>query len=223
MRILFVSASADETFKCKDAIWNRKPRRKYVDTAYSFCTQRNNTESLASLYNGIIAKGFSSTIEWVVFVHADAVIDTIDIEEKLTTLGEKYDVIGVAGTSSVKIEAPCLWHLMGRGFLHGSVAHTLPGHQKSMTYFGPYPNRVVLIDGVFMAVKVSVLKNVKFDENCPSKFHFYDLIFSMDCHKAGYSVGVGDIMVTHDSPGLREFTPEFLAGQEYFLKKYANA
>jgi GT2 family glycosyltransferase len=107
----------------------------------------------------------------------------------------------------------------GSGKLHGAVAHG-NAEQKQMTAFGPYPKRVILIDGVFMCIKREVFENVRFDEECPAKFHFYDLDYSLSCHKAGYKIGVSDIMVTHSSPGLREFTPEFNEGQQWFLNKW---
>jgi hypothetical protein len=45
----------------------------------------------------------------------------------------------------------------------------------------------------------------------------------MSAHKAGFKVGVSDILITHASPGLREFTPEFEKGQEWFIKKQGAA
>ena len=153
--------------------------------------------------------------------HDDVIIES-DLAYKLPDLLKTYDLIGVAGASEIKLEAPCLWHLMGGGFggghLHGAVAHGNE-HQKQMTYFGPYPHRVIMIDGVFMAMTRKVFERVRFDEDCPSDFHMYDLLFSYNAHKAGFKVGVSDILITHASPGLKEFTPEFLAGQEYFLNK----
>ena len=104
--------------------------------------------------------------------------------------------------------------------LHGAVAHLDSKGKKRMTPFGSYPNRAIIIDGVFMAIKRKVFQKIKFDESCPSKWHFYDLDYSMQCHKAGFKVGVGDILVTHDSPGLESFNEEFNKGQEWFLNKW---
>ena len=76
---------------------------------------------------------------------------------------------------------------MGGGFgspnLHGAVAHLDDKGKKHMTPFGSYPNRAVIIDGVFMAIKRKVFQKIRFDESCPSKWHFYDLDYSMQCHK----------------------------------------
>ena len=70
-------------------------------------------------------------------------------KSKLEENFKKYDLFGVAGTSEVKLQAPALWHIMGGGLhgnnLHGSVAH-IHDKKKSMTSFGPYLNRVIMID-----------------------------------------------------------------------------
>ena len=89
-----------------------------------------------------------------------------------------------------------------------------------MTSFGPYPHRAILLDGVFLAIKREVFKKVRFDEDCPSKFHFYDLDYTMASHKAGFRNGVSDIYITHESPGLTNFSDEFNEGQEWFLNKW---
>ena len=136
---------------------------------------------------------------------------------------QDFDVIGVAGTTECKLQEPALWHIMGGGFgsgkLHGAVAH---GDEtaKAMTSFGPYPKRVLLLDGVFMCIKKEAFTKVRFDETNPAGFHFYDLDFALSCHKEKFKLGVSDIMITHASPGLREFTSEFNEGQQWFLNKW---
>ena len=157
-------------------------------------------------------------------MHDDIIIES-DLFKKIPELQTRFDVIGVAGTTECKLEQPALWHIMGGGFqggkLHGAVAH-INDDKKYMTAFGAYPHRAVLIDGVFMAIKKEVFSSVRFDEENPAGFHFYDLSYSLEAHKQGFKVGVGDITVTHASPGLREFTEEFNNGQEYFLNKWKN-
>ena len=71
-----------------------------------------------------------------------------------------------------------------------------------------------------MGISRKVFEQIRFDEDCPAKFHMYDIDYSIAAHKAGFKVGVGDILITHASPGLREFTEEFQKGQEWFLNKH---
>lgn len=183
-----------------------------------------NTKSLASVYNEAIQMARKGNYDALILVHDDVILEHDPIP-KLIDLFQKYDVVGVAGASKLTLESPALWHLMGGGFqgghLHGAVSHGTQD-KKYMTSFGEYPHRVLMIDGVFMAISRDVLDVAGFDTSNPAKFHFYDLDFSYYCALNGFRVGVGDISITHASPGLREFTPEWKAGEEWFLNKYAN-
>ena len=184
--------------------------------------KENNKQSLHKVYNKAIDFALQEDVERLVLVHDDVILESYS-ERKLDKLFKKFDVIGCAGTTEVNLKLPALWHLMGGGFgsgnLHGAVAHG-DEERKHMTAFGEYPKRVVLLDGVFLAIHRRVFEKIRFDEDCPSKWHFYDLDYSMQCHKAGFKLGVGDILITHNSPGLTSFTDEFNKGQEWFLDKW---
>lgn len=181
-----------------------------------------NKESLPTVYNLAITKALKDDVDWLILAHDDIQLLGNPIE-RLEELDGKFDLVGVAGTSKIELKSPALWHLMGGGFnggnLHGFVYHDLDG-KRSSSQFGYYPNRVVMIDGVFMAMNRKVMEKMRFDESNPAKFHFYDLDFSLNCHMNGYKVGVGHVLITHESPGLREFTDEWKDGEKYFLNKY---
>lgn len=191
---------------------------------FSLAMELNNKESLPKIYNKAIEKTVQEDWDALVLVHDDVWLSH-DPKPNLIRLFKTYDLVGVAGCSKAEIKAPALWHLMGGGFgsgnLHGAVAHGSVDNQH-MTSFGPYPHQVLMIDGVFMALSRKVMENVRFDEECPSQFHYYDLIFSHECHRKGYKVGVGDIFIVHESPGLREYTEEWTKGNNYFINKYGN-
>ena len=187
--------------------------------------KENNKQSISKAYNKAIDFCLEEDVDYLVLCHDDVILENVT-EAKLLENFEQFDMFGVAGATECKLEKPALWHLMGGGFnggnLHGAVAH-LNDNKKSMTAFGPYPHRTVMIDGVFMAISRKVFENIRFDEDCPAKFHFYDIDYSMSAHKAGFKVGVSDVLITHASPGLRGFTPEFEKGQDWFINKYKNA
>jgi GT2 family glycosyltransferase len=187
-----------------------------------FIFKENNKDSLPQVYNKAIDFAIQENFDFLVLCHDDVIIES-DLTYKIPSLMEEFDVIGVAGTTECKLEQPALWHIMGGGFqsgkLHGAVAHGNDKH-KAMTYFGPYPHRVLLLDGVFLCISKKAFTQVRFDETNPAGFHFYDLDYSLSCHKAGLKLGVSDIMITHASPGLREFTDEFNEGQKWFLEKW---
>jgi GT2 family glycosyltransferase len=195
---------------------------KFVDGVEIYFKECNKM-SIAKAYNKAIDFCIKENVDYLVLCHDDVILENVT-EAKLLENFDQFDMFGVAGATECKLEKPVLWHLMGGGFgsgnLHGAVSHLQPGCVKSMTSFGSYPHRAVIIDGVFMAIKREVFEKVRFDEKCPAKWHHYDLDYSMAAHKAGFKVGVGDILITHASPGLSEFTPEFNAGQDWFLEKW---
>jgi hypothetical protein len=38
----------------------------------------------------------------------------------------------------------------------------------------------------------------------------------------GLKIGVGDVMITHESHGLREFTEDWKAGESYYIQTYGK-
>jgi hypothetical protein len=196
----------------------------YQHRKASFFFKEDNTDALAVVYNKAIDFAIQENVDYLVLCHDDVIIESADFEDRLINLHKQYDVLGVAGTTECKLQAPALWHLLGgaRESLkncRGAVAHG-DANLKHMTSFGEYPARVLLLDGVFLSIKKEVFTQVRFDESCPAKFHFYDLNYSLECNKAKFKLGVSDILITHRSPGLTAFTPEFNSGQDWFLNKW---
>lgn len=182
-----------------------------------------NKEALSTVYNMAIIQALKDDIDCLMLIHDDVILEENPIP-KLEKLFDDYDVVGVAGTSKIELKSPALWHIMGGGFrsgnLHGCVQHLGAFNSKPPSNFGPYPHRVVMIDGVFMALNRKAMETVRFDESNPCGFHFYDLDFSLNAHLNGLKVGVGDVLITHESPGLREFTEDWKNGERWFLQKY---
>jgi len=186
----------------------------------------NNKKSLAKVYNEFIHESMDGSI--VVFVHDDFLIEDMYIRQKLEAAFRVYDIVGLAGTTGpIQVQKPALWHLMApRETYRGAVAHYTgkEGEERFMTPFGVTPSRVLLTDGVFLAVDVGRLlkKGVKFDESNPARFHYYDLDLCLQANKYGLRVGVWPIWGTHRSHGLSDMNdPEFLQGQEWFIKKWS--
>lgn len=190
------------------------------------CFQTGNTQPIFKTYNHFITERYRDT--YMVFVHDDVSLDPIAISRILPEALERYDIVGLAGCTTAKIAKPALWHLMGpRDKQSGAVAH--PIHKDNpeiihMSSFGPYPQRCIMMDGLFLAVNVGKLLDagVKFDESNPSISHFYDLDFCLSANKAGLKMSTWPIYVTHRSPGLLSIEDEqWKAGQEWFIKKWA--
>ena len=185
---------------------------------------RDNKRSINEVYNEIINSTSLGDNDAVLFVHDDVYINCSDLIDRLSANFKTFDVVGLAGSVSANIKEPALWHLMSDKKDHrGAVAHAVtkdgmePYH---ITAFGPMPARALLIDGLFIAVKSSVLKSVQFDISNPSRFHYYDLDFSLQCNKNKFKIGVCDIPVVHMSPGLSKVNKEWEDGQQWFLNKW---
>jgi len=196
---------------------------KNIDGVEVYFKERNKM-SIAKAYNKAIDFCVKEGVDYLVLCHDDVILENVT-EAKLLENFNRFDMFGVAGATECKLEKPVLWHLMGGGMgssnLHGAVAH-LQDNAKGMTSFGPYPHRAVIVDGVFMAIKREVFEKIRFDEKCPAKWHMYDIDYSMSAHKAKFKVGVSDVLITHASPGLREFTLEFEKGQDWFINKHRH-
>ena len=182
----------------------------------------NNKKSLATIYNEAINICRSEGIKIIVFIHDDVYINCDDFPTRINKYANMFDVFGVAGNTTVNIKEPALWHLMSnRENLRGCVAHGIDETNYYYTSFGPLPSKVVMFDGVLMVANLEKLPTeINFDESNPAKFHFYDLMFSLDCSLAKVKVGIGDIPIVHNSPGLRDVSEDWKSGQVYFLNKY---
>lgn len=224
-QLYFVSATAK---KCKeDTLIFKSLNQMFqlgIIKAGSYNIITDNKEPLAKVYNQFLNTRFYKE-KIVVFVHDDVMIEDMFIKSKLNDAMKTFDIVGVAGTlPHIEIRKPALWHIMGEKSGHrGVVNHFVNGH-FSATNFGDTPSRVLLMDGVFMAVNTEkvIEAGLRFDENNPSGFHFYDMNFSMDANLKKLKMGVYPIMLTHLSPGLQNADDAFHKGQNYFIEKWGT-
>lgn len=222
-----VSASAKSVSDFKDTLHSKfveKNETDIHDTWISTTEICNNSESLASVYNEQIIDSFNKK-RILVFVHDDVIIEDLYLHEKLNEAMERFDIVGLAGIKApITIKSPALWHLLGHPSQYsGSVAHfDKDGIKRFMTTYGPSPERVVLLDGLFIAINTERIleKGLLFDENNPAKFHYYDLNFCLQANKLGLKLGTWPIWVTHKSHGLEQPTEDWKKGQDYFLNKW---
>lgn len=224
MKLNIISVSAGKP----DTLLQKCLKERDYNCNYTFAF--NNSQSICKVYNEKIASLLHQPRpddDFVVFVHDDVQIniDCGDLIRRLEAAFNIYDVVGIAGIKNAKITFPALWHLMSDpGDRRGAVSTPIERGTTSpyhITSFGPMPDRVSLIDGVFMATTIKVIKQVKFDESNPARFHFYDLDFSLQCNANKFKVGVWDIPIIHQSPGLSSVSDEWKAGQEWFIKKWS--
>ena len=191
----------------------------------SLVVNANNRTGLSQCYNRQLTADNLIKHDIVLFVHDDVFIDDLKLKGKLYTAMNdlEYDIVGVAGAGEIKISKPVLWHLISnRKTWSGAVSHPIDSSSKlSVTSFGPWPQRCLIMDGVFLAVdlKRALETGWKFNENYT--FHHYDLSSCLDANQKKMKMGTYPIYITHNSPGLRDVNDEtFQKSQQTFIEEY---
>ncbi len=162
------------------------------------------------------------------FVHDDVYIHSWYLVDQLRQAINSFNVVGVVGSRNPDLNQPS-WGLsftealkpegwqQDAGF-SGSVSHFSP-EEPQISYYGDVPATCLLLDGLFLAVDVSKVRQagVRFDPMF--RFHCYDIDFCRAAGQAGLSLGTWGISVTHassggfDSDGWRE-------AAQCYLKKW---
>lgn len=192
-------------------------------------SQVNNKEHLAKVYNHYLDT--IKDAKYIIFCHDDISIEDSKLYEKIDkAIGDDspYTICGVAGNTQARIQEKNLWHLMGnKDSMSGAVAHYTGKDATKcfMTNFGVTPQRCILLDGIFLAVNVDKINEVglRFDENYPTGFHFYDIDFCLEANKKGLKMTTWPIWIVHMSHGLTDINNEdWNKNNEYFKNKWIN-
>lgn len=188
---------------------------------YDVLYKENNKDSLHKTYNDFLDDANNNGVDIACFIHDDVYVNCRDFTDRIIDYSKDFTVFGVAGATQCRVKKPALWHLMSLvQEQRGCVAH---GKKELYNYtsFGPIPSRSLLIDGVFIGINIKALgSDIRFDENYPSRFHYYDLDFSLECNRNNIKIGVVDIPIIHQSPGLTNPDEEYYKGEEYFINKW---
>lgn len=192
--------------------------KSLVDQKYKgfIIFHENNKKGLCTIYNQYI----DSKWDCVVFVHDDVYIDSCNFIDKIYNGFKTFDICGLAGGSNISLKKPLLWHLMTSKNSQSGVVSHLYNDTYIPTVFGEIGKKVLLLDGLFIAIQPKKLieKGVKFDTQIKG-FHHYDLKFCIDCYIENLTMGTIPVHVIHASPGLREYTKDYLDSEEYFFNQ----
>lgn len=181
----------------------------------------NNENGMPMCYNKALHE---SNADYILFVHDDVFLNDVFLIEKLEKAFNKFDVVGLAGSSNFSIErTPICWHNSPKESWSGAVLHPMVDKHDDkfiMTTFGETPKQVVIVDGLFIAInrKKVIEANVRFNE--AFDFHFYDTAFCIDATLAKLSIGTVPILCTHMSHGGGIKTPEYAQLQKKFINIY---
>jgi hypothetical protein len=182
----------------------------------------NNKRGLGEIYNEALEK-YKKRDCIIVMVHDDVKLEDVSMQYKLNQAINKFDVIGLAGTSKYTLKSPVLWHNSEKSNWSGAVAHTNPKEGPDsvfVTPFGPTPRPCIMLDGLFIAINSKKINDkIRFDERFD--FHFYDLDFSITCNQNGLKVGTWPIWCMHNSHGDYQ-NNSWKKNENIFLQKYTN-
>jgi hypothetical protein len=165
-----------------------------------------NEQGLAAVYNTAIAESAREPAA-LLFIHDDVHLCDFHWPERLLEALGSFDVVGLAGNRR-RVPGQPGWGITDEKFtkdkranLSGTVGHGTGFPPRSIDVFGPSRQRVVLLDGLFIAVRSDALqaKSLRFDERFD--FHFYDLDFCRQAEGLGLTMGTWPISVVHESPG----------------------
>lgn len=160
-----------------------------------------NVYSITKAYNLGAEK---AKFDILCFIHEDVKFYSKDWGKNLLTHFKNISnlgLIGVAG-STEKLPVPSGW---GNPDKNKNKIHILQHNKKGNSYKissfnGQDIDFVEVIDGVFIATKKSIWKELPFDENITG-FHLYDIDFSLQISQK-YKVAIAyDVLIEHFSHG----------------------
>ena len=128
--------------------------------------------------------------------------------------------IGVAGTTHLSEDAVWWNHqLWQQGKHRGHVYHGKDIMEADSTYYGK-PDRVVCMDGLFLAASGRVLRDVGLDkpEYFEGDWDFYDIHYTVTAHKKKYKNHVVPISLLHNSKGELAGRDSWHKNREAFIK-----
>lgn len=181
----------------------------------------HDATSLCEGYNRGIHKSVGDTL---IFSHDDIEILSSDFVARLKGHLKNFDIVGFAGTDKVVgggwRDAEVFHH-------YGQVAHPRgDAYRVDVFDYGKTAKQgktaaegIKMLDGLFFAVRRSVVQRVLFDECNFDGFHGYDADFTYSAFLAGFRLAVcNDIAVIHDSGG--NFDATFQKYAQRFVDKH---
>ena len=177
----------------------------------------HDARSLAEGYNRGIERARGDTL---VFSHDDVELLSPDFGERVRAHLERFDVVGIAGTTRLVGGA---WHFAGFPYGHMLYVAPHPETGKLVLIVGGGGDLVVqgaqALDGVFLGVRAEIARALRFDAATFDDFHLYDLDFTFRAHLAGHRLAVcRDLVLVHYSQG--NYGPRWDEHRQRFERKF---
>lgn len=199
-----------------------------LDGQLSWRIAFDNRAGLPAVYNRALRELPDEAL--AVFVHDDVFVYDYFLALRVNEALARFDLAGVVGHpdphplhvgwSAWRPADQASGHVVDEAPKSGAVEHS-PAGGMELTWFGPAPAPVKLLDGMFLAARVGTLRTrgIAFDERFD--FHFYDLDFCRTCLAAGLSVGTWPIALSHASLGAFG-SPAWEAALAKYREKWAG-
>jgi GT2 family glycosyltransferase len=203
-RFLFVSATrgSEHEFFERSALGRSLIQAHGEVPAVDVRVYPGNREGLPVLYNDAIRAAHPEAV--LVFAHDDLLLVDFMWPEKLVAALDRFAIVGLVGNRRRAPRQPTWAH--GESFerdlenLSGIIGHGM-GFPCAIRRLGDSPAECLLLDGVFLAMRVSTLRSqmLLFDERF--RFHFYDMDFCREAARKGVRMGTFPIFAIHESVG----------------------
>ena len=213
--IIIASKNQKDLERCKQSI------KQTIGVPYEVIVTENadGAVGLAEVYNRNAKK---AKYNFLLFLHEDTEFKTNNWGVMLVNLLRKDDVgvIGIAG--STYMAANGSWISPKVPFIKGRIVHACErdNTKEQVELFSEEEGNfeVVVLDGVFLAAKKSIVEEIPFDEETFTKFHFYDIDFSLRVARKYKVMVTTDILLKHYSGG--GYDEQWWFFRERFLRKH---
>lgn len=229
-KIKFIFVGKDDKFSFTDENMSKfyQEHPEYTEDV-QFYKIPNNKENLTKIYNNELRiERADKTNDFLVFLHADVLLDFDHLIKHMIECEEKYDIMGLCGCQKISIsQSPLNWFTGSIPYLDfrwGCVTHgELENH---MSFFSQNrseikDSNVACIDGLCIIFTRKALESeIEFDEQFA--FDFYDTDISFQALMK-YNLRLGVIVeesLKHYSVGRSILTKEFLTHEVDFRKKW---
>ena len=188
-----------------------------------------HAKGIGEIFNQVLEQTDAQTN--LVLVHDDIYLNDWFFAQRVLDALERFDVVGVAGSVNPDLTQPS-WALRfdadlkpggwQPGLLRSGAINHFDYASPKVSLYGPTPQRCVLLDGSFLAIKTAVVKKHRLRFDPQFRFHCYDLDFCRSAGAKGLKLGTWPLSVTHDSGGSYR-SEAFKQAARAYLEKWVGA
>lgn len=184
-----------------------------------------NSRGLSEVYNDAIQSSLEEDVI-LVFAHDDVMIGDYFWSQRVREGLKNFDLVGVVGNTRRRPKQPgwimvdTLGNLDDFSCLSGAMGQGTSFPPEKLDHFGPPGLRCKLLDGVFLAISTSTLRQSRLRFDPLFKFHFYDLDFCRSADALDLKMGTIALSLVHQSLGHLDQT--WFDSYQIYLHKWGE-